>query len=62
MAGRVNAPLVVANTENGRVIYLYRGDVVPDEVTEESQKNLRDLGFVTDDDGEQKPARRSSGK
>lgn len=44
----VTAPLVLAHTDKGTVIYLYAGDVVPDEVSKESLAHLRDLGYVTD--------------
>lgn len=48
MSVKVTAPLVVATTENGRVMHLYRGDIVPSDVTKESLDNLKSLGFVAD--------------
>ena len=47
---RVSAPLVMARTKNDRVVHLYKGDIVPEEITKESVDNLKDLGFVTTDD------------
>lgn len=47
MAMQVSAPLVVATTENGRVMHLYKGDVVPKDVSKDSLDNLKSLGFVT---------------
>lgn len=47
MAGyTVTAPLVTARTENGRIVYLYFGDVVPSGLSQESIDHLRGLGFV----------------
>lgn len=45
----VKAPLVTA-TQNGRVLYLYGGDVVPDGVDDASVKHLKSLGYVEDGD------------
>lgn len=45
----VSAPLVSVTTQGGTVKHLYRGDVVTDEVSEESLENLRSLGFVSDE-------------
>jgi hypothetical protein len=71
MAMQVSAALVVATTENGRVIHLYKGDTVPKDVTKDSLDNLRSLGFVSGDevdpapvalgeDEPEKPARRTA--
>lgn len=57
---KVTAALVTAVVENGRVVYLYKGDVVPDGVTKESLDNLKSLGFVAEDEGDEKPARKTS--
>jgi len=47
MAGLiVTAPLVTARTENGRIVYLYFGDIVPSGLAQESVDHLRGLGFV----------------
>ena len=47
MAGyTVTAPLVTARTENGRIVYLYFGDLVPSGLSQESIDHLRELGFV----------------
>jgi hypothetical protein len=47
MAGyTVTAPLVTARTENGRIVYLYFGDVVPSGLAQDSVDHLRDLGFI----------------
>lgn len=75
---QVSAPVCTGLTENGRVVYLYKGDVVPKDLKKDSLENLKSLGFVTSDDvdpaletggdepkdePEQKPAtRRSSSK
>lgn len=47
---KVSAVMVTVKTENDRVVYLYRGDVVPEGTSEESIKHLKSLGFVTEDD------------
>lgn len=47
---KVSAVMVTAKTENDRIVYLYRGDVVPEGVSEDSVKHLKELGFVTEDD------------
>ena len=45
----VKAPMVTVKTENARIVYLYKGDVVPDGVDADSIKHLQSLGFVTED-------------
>ena len=45
---KVVAPIVTARMENSRLVYLYRGDVVPEGLTAESLKHLSDLGFVAE--------------
>lgn len=55
MAMQVSVALVVANTENGRVIHLYKGDTVPKDVTKDSLDNLKSLGFVTSDEVDPAP-------
>lgn len=47
---RVSATMVVARFENDRVQHLYKGDVVPEGITQESLDNLKSLGFVTEDE------------
>jgi hypothetical protein len=47
---KVSAPLVVVQTKAGRAVHLYRGDVITDDVTKESVENLKDLGFLAEDD------------
>lgn len=47
---KVSAVMVTAKTKNDRIVYLYRGDVVGDEITAESVEHLKSLGFVTEDD------------
>jgi hypothetical protein len=42
--------MVTAKTENDRIVYLYRGDVVPEGVSADSLEHLKSLGFVTEDD------------
>lgn len=49
MGSRVSAPLVTV-TQNGRVLYLRHGDVVPDGVDKASLDHLRSLGYVEDAD------------
>lgn len=45
----VQAPMVVVRTENDRIVHLYRGDVLPDGIAEESVEHLKSLGFLTED-------------
>lgn len=45
----VSAPIVVVKTKGNRIVHLYKGDLVLDDVTEESLKNLQDLGYVSDE-------------
>lgn len=45
---KVTAPMVTAQTENGRIVYLYHGDVVPDGLSKEAVEHLKGLGFVAD--------------
>lgn len=45
----VSAPIVVVKTKGNRVVHLYKGDLVLDDVSEESLKNLQDLGYVSDE-------------
>jgi hypothetical protein len=47
---KVTAVMVTAKTENDRIVYLYRGDVVPEGVSADSLEHLKSLGFVTEDD------------
>jgi hypothetical protein len=47
---KVTAVMVTAKTENDRIVYLYRGDVVPEGVSADSREHLKSLGFVTEDD------------
>ena len=47
---RVSAGMITAKTENHRIVYLYRGDVVPEGVSADSLEHLKSLGFVTEDD------------
>lgn len=47
----VCAAQVQVETSNG-VLHLYKGAVVPDNISEASLQNLKDLGFVTEDDVE----------
>lgn len=46
----VVAALVVARFQGDRVVYLNKGDVVPDGITPESLEHLRSLGFVAEQD------------
>jgi len=50
MAYKVTAPLVTARTENDRIVYLYRGDVVPAGLAKNSLDHLKSLGFITEAD------------
>lgn len=60
---RVTAPLVTARTTTGRVVYLYKGDVVPEGITAESLSHLRDLGFIDGGDTAEPPrSGRGSGR
>lgn len=52
---RVSAPMVVARVANDRLVHLYRGDVVPEEIDAESIKHLKSLGFVTEDPDIEQP-------
>jgi hypothetical protein len=47
---QVSAVMVTAKTENNRIVYLYRGDVVPEGLDKDSLEHLKSLGFVTEDD------------
>jgi hypothetical protein len=47
---RVSAPMVTVRTDNDRIVYLYKGDVVPDGTSVDSVEHLKSLGFVTEDD------------
>ncbi len=44
----VTAPLVMLRTKGDRIVYLYEGDVLPDDAEKESVENLRSLGFLSD--------------
>ena len=61
---KVAAPLVTARTTNGRVVYLFKGDVVTEDIDQESIDHLESLGFLTEDspaaDADQKPAGNAS--
>lgn len=59
---RVTAPLVTARTTTGRVVYLYKGDVVPEGITVDSLSHLRDLGFIDGDTDEPPRSGRGSGR
>lgn len=50
MANKVTATMVTARTKNDRIVYLYRGDEVGEDITPASIKHLKSLGFVTDDE------------
>jgi hypothetical protein len=52
---RVSAVMVTAKTENDRIVYLYRGDVVPEGISSDSLEHLKSLGFVTSDDVDSVP-------
>lgn len=52
---RVSTVMVTAKTENDRIVYLYRGDVVPEGVSADSLDHLKSLGFVTDEDVDSVP-------
>jgi hypothetical protein len=45
----VSGPLVSATVSGSRVIHLYKGDVVPSDITKESLENLQSLGYVSDE-------------
>lgn len=47
---QVSAALVSATTDDGKVVHLYRGDIVPSSVSKKSLEHLRSIGFVTDGD------------
>lgn len=47
---KVSVVMVTAKTTNDRIVYLYRGDVVGDDITPDSVEHLKSLGFITDDD------------
>ena len=47
---KVSAVMVTALTKNDRIVYLYRGDVVGEDIASESVDHLKSLGFVTEDD------------
>ena len=47
---KVSAVMVTAKTNNDRILYLYRGDVVGEDITPESVEHLKSLGFATEDD------------
>lgn len=47
---KVSAVMVTARTENDRIVYLYRGDVVPEGLASDSFEHLKSLGFITGDD------------
>jgi len=42
----VTAAMVTALSENNRVVYLYKGDLVPEGLAKESIEHLKGLGFV----------------
>jgi hypothetical protein len=52
---KVTSVMATVQVSNDRVIYLYRGDVVPEDATDESVQNLKDLGFVSDKDEDIQP-------
>lgn len=45
----VSAPLVAVVAKGDRVLHLYKGDVLPSDVTKESLENLQGLGYVSDE-------------
>lgn len=47
---RVSAPLVEVVTEDGKVMHLRQGDIVPSSVSKKSLEHLSSIGFVTDGD------------
>ena len=47
---RVSAPLVEVITEDGKVMHLRHGDIVPSSVSKKSLEHLSSIGFVTDGD------------
>lgn len=47
---KVSAVMVTVKTENDRIIYLYKGDTVPEGASEDSVKHLKELGFVSEED------------
>lgn len=47
---KVSAVMITARSKNDRIVYLYRGDVVGEDITPESVDHLKSLGFVTEDD------------
>lgn len=49
MALKVIAPLVITKREDGSDAYLYQGALVPDYVSKDEVKRLKDEGFVFDD-------------
>jgi hypothetical protein len=50
MSLKVTAAMVTAQTENGRIVYLYFGDVVPSGISKASLEHLKSLGFIVDDE------------
>lgn len=63
MTYHVTAPLVSVTNGGKRVFHLFKGDVVPADISKDSLKNLISLGFVTEDevapagDGDLEPLR-----
>jgi hypothetical protein len=47
---RVVAPLVAITSENGSVLQLFRGDIVPEGTKQESIDHLLSLGYVVESD------------
>jgi hypothetical protein len=52
---KVTSVMATVQVSNDRVIYLYRGDVVPEDATQESVDNLKSLGFVSENDEDVQP-------
>jgi hypothetical protein len=50
MSLKFTAALGTAFTSQGRIISLYFGDLVPENISKESLAHLQSLGFVADDE------------
>ncbi|MCW2898486.1 MAG: hypothetical protein JWO67_751 [Streptosporangiaceae bacterium] len=48
---KVTAPLVITKKQDGSDLYLYRGAVLPDFVSDDEVKRLSDDGFLEQLDG-----------
>ena len=47
---KVSTVMITALTKNDRIVYLYRGDVVGEDIAADSVEHLKSLGFITEDD------------